>query len=93
MVKDVNKTYCGSHFTIYTNIKSLCYIPETNIMLYVNYTSIKKYVKGDYSKSSSSYTDLKVSCVFFILPASVDNLPPAPHLFAPITVSFPQILN
>ena len=27
---------------MYTNIKSLCCTPETNIMLYVNYTSIKK---------------------------------------------------
>ena len=25
-----------------TNVKSLCRTPETNIMLYVNYTSIKK---------------------------------------------------
>ena len=32
----------GDHFTIYTNIKSLYCIPGTNIMLYGNYTSIKK---------------------------------------------------
>ena len=34
-----NITWCGNHFTIYTNIKSLCCIPETNIMschLYFN---------------------------------------------------------
>ena len=35
-------TNCGDHFTICTNIGSLCCIPETNIMLYVDYTSIKK---------------------------------------------------
>ena len=29
------------NFTINTNIKSLCYTPETNIMFYVNYTSKK----------------------------------------------------
>ena len=39
----VNYTYCGGHFTIYTNIKSLYYIPETNVAFYVNYTSIKIY--------------------------------------------------
>ena len=26
---DVNWTYCGNHFAIYTNIKSLCCTPET----------------------------------------------------------------
>lgn len=39
MVTSVNKTYCGDHLTIYTNVKSLCYASENN-MLYVNYTSI-----------------------------------------------------
>ena len=29
-------------FAVYTNIKSLCGIPGTNTMLYVNYTSIEK---------------------------------------------------
>ena len=38
---DINQTYCGDHFAIYTNIKS-CYTPETRIMLNVNYTSIYK---------------------------------------------------
>lgn len=35
-------TYFGDHFAIYTDIKSLCCIPATNIMLYVTDTSIKK---------------------------------------------------
>ena len=30
---------------MYTNIESLCHIPEINIILYVNYTSILKDVK------------------------------------------------
>ena len=30
MVTDVNETYCD-HFTMYTNIESLCCTPETNI--------------------------------------------------------------
>ena len=42
MGMDVNHTYCGDHFAIYTNIKSLGYMPETSIMLYINYTSIFK---------------------------------------------------
>ena len=31
----------GDYFATYTNIKSLYCIPANNIMLYVNYTSIK----------------------------------------------------
>ena len=31
-----DKTYCGNRFTTYTNIESICSMPETNIMLYVN---------------------------------------------------------
>ena len=38
---NINQTYCGNHLAIYTNIKSLCYMPETNTMFYVNYISIK----------------------------------------------------
>ena len=34
-----NGCYCGDHFAIYTNIKLLCCTPETNVMLYVSYTS------------------------------------------------------
>ena len=29
MNTDVNQTYCGDYFAMYTNIKSLGYIPET----------------------------------------------------------------
>ena len=42
MVTDGKKTYCGGHFAIYTSMESLCCTPEANIMLYLNYTSIKK---------------------------------------------------
>ena len=38
----------GDHFEIYTNIESSC-IPEGHIMLYVNYTPLKK-------KSSTWFT-------------------------------------
>ena len=41
MVMDINQTYCGDNFTIYTNFESLCCKPETNIMLYINYISVK----------------------------------------------------
>ena len=46
MVTDGNKTYCGGHFAIYTSIESLCCTSEANIMLYLNYTSIKKKKDG-----------------------------------------------
>ena len=42
MVTNINQTHCGDHFAIYTNIKALCRKHETNIMSYVNYTSLKK---------------------------------------------------
>ena len=41
-VTDVNYTYCGDHFAIHTNSKSLFCTPEINIVLYVDYTSLKK---------------------------------------------------
>ena len=34
----------GDHFTINTNIESLCCKPETSIMLYVNCISMKKMI-------------------------------------------------
>lgn len=37
---DGNQTYCGDHFTVYTNIESLHCIPETNTLLYFIYTSV-----------------------------------------------------
>lgn len=37
----VTRLYMGDHFIMYLNIKSLCCIPETNITLYINYTSIQ----------------------------------------------------
>ena len=39
MVTDGNLTYCGGHFEMYRNIKSLCYIPLTNTVQKVKYTS------------------------------------------------------
>ena len=43
MWMDINYICCGDHFTKYTNIESLCYMPETNVMLYANYIAVKKY--------------------------------------------------
>lgn len=39
MVTDVNQTYCGGHFPVYTSIESLRCTPETNIVLYISYPS------------------------------------------------------
>lgn len=41
MMMNISQTYHSDHFVIYKNIKSSYSIPETNIMLYVNYASIK----------------------------------------------------
>ena len=37
MVMDVNWTYCGDHFAIYTYVESLYHTPEINNMVYVNF--------------------------------------------------------
>ena len=39
MATDDNSTYHGAHFEMYRNIRSLCYLPGTNIVLQVSYTS------------------------------------------------------
>ena len=44
MLMDVNWIYCSDHFAIYIERESLCCTPETNIMLYINYTLIKKRI-------------------------------------------------
>ena len=41
MAIDVNQTYCD-HFAMYTNNELLCKTLGTIIMLYVNYTSVRK---------------------------------------------------
>ena len=43
---NVNQICCSVNFTIYTNTESLCCKPEINIILYVNYISIKKNKVG-----------------------------------------------
>lgn len=39
-------TCCDEHWEMYGNVKSLDCTPETKIILYVNYTSIKKRQKS-----------------------------------------------
>lgn len=46
MMMNISQTYHSDRFVIYTNIKSLCYTPGANIMLYVNYILIKKIELG-----------------------------------------------
>lgn len=41
MVIDGNYTYQGEHCIMYEIAKLLCYTPETDITLYINYTPIK----------------------------------------------------
>ena len=41
MVIDVDQTHRGDHFVVYTNIQSLFCTPESYILLYANYISIK----------------------------------------------------
>lgn len=45
MVTEGNYTYCDEHFIMFIIVDSLCCTPETNILLYVNYTSLLKNEK------------------------------------------------
>lgn len=54
MFADANQTCYDDQFIAYTNSESLCYMPETNTMLYVNYTSFKK--KGIIKQMSKLYS-------------------------------------
>lgn len=38
MMTNGKQAYCGDHVAVYTSIKLLLCIPETNIMLYTNFT-------------------------------------------------------
>lgn len=40
MLTDANQTYYGDYFTVYKNIE--CCTPESNVILSLNYNSIKK---------------------------------------------------
>ena len=48
----------GDHFTIYTSIESLCCTPETNIMLYVNYSSIRTNKQKNPTKQNKNNDNL-----------------------------------
>ena len=51
MVTDVNWTYSGAYFAIYTNIKSVYCIPEANIMFYV---FITQFIKREFNSVGKS---------------------------------------
>ena len=64
IVTDVNQTYCGDRFSIYTNIKPVTSVPEANILcqLYLSRRMkmckiaiiIKRQVKNNYLSSHHS---------------------------------------
>lgn len=59
---DGNYNYCGKHFLMYIIVKSACYVPETTIILSINYTSVKKSkgIKVNSLRYPPSYVDFKV---------------------------------
>lgn len=59
----INQTYCGDHFSIYTDIK-LCCTSETTI-LYINYTSIKK--KNGDTGAQTQITQFIIYVVFLFM--------------------------
>lgn len=46
MVVDGNYIYYSEHCLMYQIVESLCCEPETNLTVYVNYTSVIKILKG-----------------------------------------------
>ena len=53
VVTGVNQTYCSDHFIICTNIGSLYCTPKTNIILYVNQSSVKMCFLDPHRKQKS----------------------------------------
>lgn len=47
----VIRPYCGDRFAMYINAESICCTPKSNIILYVNYTSIKEKERNGPLKS------------------------------------------
>ena len=47
MMREINQTYCGNHFTGHTNIKSSCRTPETSLVICQLYLN-KKHVVLSY---------------------------------------------
>ena len=45
MVTHGNQTYCGYHFVMYRNIKSLCYVPGTNTVLFLKKQTKKQTLR------------------------------------------------
>ena len=67
---DVNLTYYGDHFAVYTKIESLCCTPETNRMCF-NHISGKKIKSTQkwqllYSKLCIKSKGISFSTVFVI---------------------------
>ena len=73
MKTDVNQTYCGDHFAIYRNIKSLSCTPETNIMLMSVIPQLKSsspiilHLSTQFYAVYSTYQYLNLSCLFIYL--------------------------
>lgn len=71
MVMDVNQMYYGDHFVIYANIELLSHTLEANIMLYINYTLIKKSCRKVCKFFEVMYLHknmYKYVCVYHIFP-------------------------
>ena len=49
----------GRHFMMYITVQSLCYVPETNTILYVNYTSIKNSKRKEILTRAKTRTNLE----------------------------------
>lgn len=62
---DASLTYCGAHFAVYTNIESFCCLPETNIILHVNFL---KKGKTSLSNISNIWVILGLVFVDFLFP-------------------------
>ena len=63
-MKDGDYTYPGKHSIMYRIIESLCCIPETNITLYINYTS-KIFLKRNTMETYNSGETITISLAFY----------------------------
>ena len=58
-------TYCGDHFVIYTNIKSLCCIPKTNVQLFLTPRTAARQASLSFTISQSL---LKLMSIESVMP-------------------------
>lgn len=88
-VAHVGHTYCGEHFLMYVIVEAPCCSPETNVTVYINFTSTqeKRHTRGgewegvqEKVKLSSPRLTNSITCMCY---DTLPQEPPTSHLIYP----------